>query len=786
MNTSASNRMDPTPTDHNVAVNPAAALAHLKHLILDGAGLDDATHESEVDDTRARPSVWEVETPSLDSPPPAHRATAGIVFGPGCNPGCIGSSDGCDGCRRPQRPQRPKPPTKPKPSASKAFSNSAAGKTRAMKYAVITHRGMNLKPQPRAKHKHKATVPIAQLVGFHEPGCYKDNAKNRKLGPSEPESVDTVESTPAADDAIADHWRSATLPPPMPDELLLKIFRLAAPRALYMTIPCVCVRWRQLCREQLSKVVLDFDWAMTIGMKQAPPRIGMRCNSTRPERVNPVTGPGLLAIVTRFSSVARLTLGNMAADSSPELLARVLKACPGLTHLDLDLTFWDSVPLEYVHRLELLPTVQHGGFWDSDGHQSCSGGDQILEMVSSFNRNITHLAVGHASIHEQVTDRGLAMIAQKCVNLTELVVEATYGEKGEEVRGEWLEAVAHYHPYLGHDCLTKLDLTGCDDVTSRGLTHLLTRCPKLTKLGVVDQQSTYDDGLLETIIGHCPQIVELELLYCTEFTDQGYRKLAEAFPLMIKLDISGTDITDTGLGFIASGCPKMRELTLAGCPEITDRGLGRLASGCPNITKLVLPHDDDYGRGPAFTSGGLELFARGCSRITTLAMGPSAYFAADTLESIAKGCHAIVELDFSCEYDHQAAMVTDSWLCDVATRFPNITSLNLGRCTSVTTGGLAQLLAACHAIADLNLCRCPQLKHRLAGVVATNCPLISTLNLCDTRVTDKGLAKIAKRCRKLTAIALGRVLYRRGCTTAAGWELFSPTVAIYFDVDTLH
>ena len=47
-------------------------------------------------------------------------------------------------------------------------------------------------------------------------------------------------------------------------------------------------------------------------------------------------------------------------------------------------------------------------------------------------------------------------------------------------------------------------------------------------------------------------------------------------------------LTDTGLGRLAAGCPNLDHLDLDGCEQVTDVGLERLAAGFPNLSLLDL------------------------------------------------------------------------------------------------------------------------------------------------------------------------------------------------------
>ena len=56
--------------------------------------------------------------------------------------------------------------------------------------------------------------------------------------------------------------------------------------------------------------------------------------------------------------------------------------------------------------------------------------------------------------------------------------------------------------------------------------------------------------------------------------------------LLHTLDLTGSDITDTGLFMIARGCPQLKDITLGDSKKISDEGLLALAVNLPGMTSI--------------------------------------------------------------------------------------------------------------------------------------------------------------------------------------------------------
>ena len=73
------------------------------------------------------------------------------------------------------------------------------------------------------------------------------------------------------------------------------------------------------------------------------------------------------------------------------------------------------------------------------------------------------------------------------------------------------------------------------------------------------------------------------------------------------LDMSGTRVTDAGLGWVSQACSGLRTLKLKDCFHITGSGLYMVGYGCPKLTEVDLTNCEQL------TDNDFKLFGQGSS-----------------------------------------------------------------------------------------------------------------------------------------------------------------------------
>ena len=278
----------------------------------------------------------------------------------------------------------------------------------------------------------------------------------------------------------------------------------------------------------------------------------------------------------------------------------------------------------------------------------------------------------------------------------ESVLSLDWSGYHEEVTDDWLACLESF------TSLESLDLTGCPEVTSRGLEQLQ-HVPRLQSLSLGGCE--FDDDDLEHL-DKISTLRHLRLVECECVTEDGFAHLSRLVNLR-SLDFSGSEsITDGGLECLGS-FTKLERLIVHDCSNISDQGLMQLTQlaslqvldlhSIGRITDAGLGHikclsnletlhldaggqdeDEDLG----ITDLGLE-YLKSLTRLRSLVLRGWLNISGATLVQL-KDLADIRSIDLrSC------SNITDDAL-PAFPQFPRLQHLDLSYC-GITDAGLARL-----------------------------------------------------------------------------------------------
>ncbi|XP_043709420.1 F-box/LRR-repeat protein 3 isoform X2 [Telopea speciosissima] len=476
----------------------------------------------------------------------------------------------------------------------------------------------------------------------------------------------------------------------------------------------------------------------------------------------------------RLESLNRRSLRVLRHDSLPRLLRRYqfldlldLSVCPCIDDATMTLLFGIPNPYSCLARwiktlvlsracalrsgglevvVKSLPCLQEidlsycRGFGDREASAlSYAQGLKVLKLVKCLgitDFGLAKIVVGCVRLESlnlkwclKITDLGIELLSKKCTALR--ILDLSYlkvtNKSLHSISSLWRLEVLHmvgcssvddnglHFLSNGNPSLLSIDVSRCDNVSSRGLLsvirghkglHQITAGysfselskPLVYKLGELKNLKSIrvyaarvSDWSLGIIGNNCKQLVEIGLSKCTGMglgrlgsccllleeldltdcmgvNDAGLEQLSGCLELLcLKLGLC-TNISDKGLIHIGYKCTKLLELDLYRCKGIGDYGLAAIANGCRKLKKLNLCYcveiSDEGLKYISTLEELLDLEIRRLVKITSLG-----------LTAIAVGCKSLAELDMKRCYS-----ICDAGLWSLAHYSPNIRQINLSYC----------------------------------------------------------------------------------------------------------
>jgi hypothetical protein len=266
-------------------------------------------------------------------------------------------------------------------------------------------------------------------------------------------------------------------------------------------------------------------------------------------------------------------------------------------------------------------------------------------------------------------------------------------------------------------------------------------------------------------------------------------RLLQRFPMAQALEISCNTplvLSDSHLEHIGHTCRRVTSLKLL-CPSswgkatFTDKAVIDLVSNCPCITTLHLERvsvgavcAEQIGRScpqlvelavdgvstldegiENLNDAGIEKIATHCQNLTSLDIGFHSSVTSDGFIHVARLTKLTTLKLRQCEPHDQRGhkcCVTDKAIVGIAAALPNITALDISYASSITDAGLTKILSCCAKLRELNLSYNSKFGQVALAMIGDCCPDLLKLN---TGCADESIIQIARGCPNLVELNLG-------------------------------
>ena len=246
------------------------------------------------------------------------------------------------------------------------------------------------------------------------------------------------------------------------------------------------------------------------------------------------------------------------------------------------------------------------------------------------------------------------------------------------------------------------------------------------------------DNLLR-VCSQSLRILDVSGTTCGVFAGEAFIiNVAEHCNGIHSLDVSWSNVGNSGVEAIAAASNRLVRLAINGCQAVTDEAVNFVTEkhyatlevlelfGCFNIT-------------PA----SINIIAQKCKQITVLNLGQCHKVSNASLCNIAKGLLKLENLDIrGCK------QVRDSSLREIIMNCQWLSTLVIANCPYLTDSTLVTLAAVCLQLKSLDVCGIGKVSDRGVETLARRCRQLRSLDLSSTKATGRSVVAIANNCRE--------------------------------------
>lgn len=273
--------------------------------------------------------------------------------------------------------------------------------------------------------------------------------------------------------------------------------------------------------------------------------------------------------------------------------------------------------------------------------------------------------------------------------------------------------------------LTSLVLTNAV-VSGPTIQHILHSCQQLRYIEII--KIVIEEPITTPV--QCVLLETLRFMYTQgDFVNDLITAIVSVCPTLNRIDLIGSEITDTTLTNMGSYCTQLTFLSLSQCALINNAGVSALVSHCSDLLTL---HFDNC---KTVSDNGIIAVGRHCHKLQRLWL-QALDITDDSLDYIAEGCKQLRELKLAgCKE------ISDEGVIEIAKHCTFLRILNISQCITLTDKSLKAIANSCHALTSLHMTHC-------------------------RKVTQNGLAEILSKCVHLERLDMSR------CSRVTSFQFF--------------
>lgn len=391
----------------------------------------------------------------------------------------------------------------------------------------------------------------------------------------------------------------------LPNEVLLKIFTYLNIEELVVSTQNVCMRWREVSRDNKLWKDAVFNPRKEITDKEVAKYLenmpALRSYSATRRSENIVID----ALCKFCRNIRSIDLHNSHNMNIP-LIQKIIQHFPHIESLKVPLPY-PMFPEELIKFSELIGQCQSLRSLCLDGNSVCSVvmWEGVLIPIADGCPSLQHIHIGYhgqldEDIHNLLQKKRHQLLSFSC----KISVTKNMAEHLSECTALQHLDIENCNDHLLYDDIQSLiKLTNLKYFAFRYCTEdIVNNFPMFFLSGSLSQvvhldlsESYYiSDVAVTAIFENCPQLQHLNISGSQSLQNEGLRYIGKCIHIH-HLDLSMCmDLTDRSMEYVGAGCCSLKKLDISGCYKMTDKAIEHIVK-CRELQVLKFNYNDLTG-----------------------------------------------------------------------------------------------------------------------------------------------------------------------------------------------
>ncbi|KAJ3152376.1 hypothetical protein HDU86_005905 [Geranomyces michiganensis] len=297
-----------------------------------------------------------------------------------------------------------------------------------------------------------------------------------------------------------------------------------------------------------------------------------------------------------------------------------------------------------------------------------------------------------------------------------------------------------------HESLQHFALTNNPRVTRLALEKLFKgHTPALVRLDL--SGTNISETGLAYVLHYSPKLTYLKLSQCLMITGASFKPYADIKSrrlALLDINVAYSRYASEYVADLAKSCPALKHVDFTGCANINQSALVDFAHA-PTLISLRVTGIDTTSRAALSIDDSLLLMAAECSAMEVFSLAKCPTLTRAGLSHIAESWPSLRELDVS-----HSPRLTDDALCLLARACPELRILLVSTCPRIGDFAIVQVLKRMRRLAQLSVANNPNVSDVSITAVTQHANCLTTLDISN--------------CKKITGVSVRNLVSKPGAS----------------------